>query len=92
MFVIRVKREFTCQINDNLEKFLEIVEQQVVNLLQIGGTSKIMGYTFDFHQTIYRKDVEMRKVMSDYPKRIKWIPTQDLSRTIPYLMQEIWDG
>ena len=41
----------------------------MVNLLQIGGTSKIMGYTFDFHQTIYRKDVEMRKVMSDYPKR-----------------------
>ena len=92
LFVIRIKRKFTAQMDEDMDQFLKIVEWQVLNLLRLDGNSKITGYALDFHRTIYRKDDEMMEVMRHYPHFIKWVPTQDLSITIPYIMKKIWNG
>ncbi len=90
LLVIRVKREFVSRLNENVELFMSTIESQIKHLLSFEKNSKITAYHIDLHRTVYRTDAEMSEFMLDIPKSIKWIPTQDLSRTIPFIMKNIW--
>lgn len=90
LIVFRVKRENISQMNENMNEFIENAKNQIIRLLSFQENTKMSGYQIDRHRTSYRKDLEMRETMRDVPECINWIPTQDLSKTIPFIVKNIW--
>ncbi len=90
LIVMRLKRNQKSILESDLQKYLSLVEKQVIKLLRFHPNTKLTGHFIDYHVTSYRKDSEMSHVMSKIPDCIGWIPTQDLSRTIPHLINKIW--
>ena len=90
LIVMRLKRNQKPILESDLDNYLSLVEEQVVKLLRFHPSARLTGHFIDYHTTSYKKDAEMSHIMSNVPDCIEWIPTQDLSRTIPYLVNKIW--